>query len=332
MSNVTPQFGLSILPWSIDGLSYEKVLNLAKRAEELGYDSIQVAVQFTPLFYGRVERGEVGVQEGYDKTYLKEVLDPLSLTVFIASKTERVRVGLNAAPLPLMPPFYWALYFTTLDILSNGRAIAGMCVGSAKQDFEVSGADMRRRGAITDEQLEIIVRLWKEDEVTFHGEFYNLREISLEPKPIQKPHPPILIGGLESSIPRALRYADYLCPFYVPPEDIKKRYRPQLEGGYVKIALYTILAVGDSREELEKAMPTALSLTSFYGRSYQEKRLRPEDVGVVGLPEECAEKIKEFQKAGVSYFIFDFQHHGVASTEFALRQMELFAEEVVPLL
>lgn len=325
-------FGLALLPWSVDKISYDNVLRLVRRAEELKYDSIQAVVQFTPLFYGRVKRGQIRAQEGYDETYLKEVLDPLSLATFTASKTERIRVGLNAAPLPLMPPYYWALYFTTLDILSEGRALAGMCVGSAKQDFEVSGTDIKKRGSITDEQLEIITRLWNEEEVTFHGRYYNLDRVSLKHKPIQRPHPPIFICGLESSIPRAIKYADYMCPFYVSPDDIKERYRPRLEGTRVKIALVTILAVGESPEELEEVMPTARSLTSFYGKAYQKKGFGPEDVGVVGFPEKCAEKIRDFKNVGVSYFIFDFQHHGIVSTEFALKQMELFAKKVIPML
>lgn len=326
------KFGLSLLPWFVDKISQRNILRLANLAEKLKYDSIQVVVQFTPLFYGRVKRGEVQVQEGYDETHLEEILDPLSLTMFIASKTEKIRIGLNAAPLPLMPPYYWALYFTTLDVLSNGRGLAALCVGSAKQDFEISSVDIKKRGAITDEQLEIITRLWKEEEITFHGQYYDLEKISLKIKPIQKPHPPIFIAGLEAAIPRAIKYGNYICPFYVSPQDIKEKYAPKIKGANVKIALYTLLATGKTQTELDEIMYTAKSLTSFYGGTYQNKRLRPRDIGVIGFPEECAAKIKDYEEAGVSYFIFDFQHHGLISTKLASRQIELFAEEVIPLL
>jgi alkanesulfonate monooxygenase SsuD/methylene tetrahydromethanopterin reductase-like flavin-dependent oxidoreductase (luciferase family) len=99
--------------------------------------------------------------------------------------------------------------FTALDILSDGRAIAGLGIGWSKDEYEVSGIPYKERGARADEYLEVLKKIWTNDVVEFKGRFYNIPASKIGPKPAQKPHPPILLGGFsQKTFSRIVNYAD----------------------------------------------------------------------------------------------------------------------------
>ena len=127
---------------------------------------------------------------------------------YIAGRTKRVRLGCSVHPMPYYNPIMLAKSIATLDQLSDGRAILGTAVGWNRQEMEALGFnDFEERGAYTDESIEVIRTLWTEKVPSFKGRWTNFGEVDFEPKPVQKPHPPIWIGG--ESKPTIRRVAKY---------------------------------------------------------------------------------------------------------------------------
>ncbi|HEY5024635.1 MAG TPA: TIGR03619 family F420-dependent LLM class oxidoreductase [Acidimicrobiales bacterium] len=132
------------------------------------------------------------------------VFDVFAYLSFLAGRTQRVRLGTHVYNLGLRHPFTSARAVQTADVVSEGRLELGIGAGWLRGEWDVAGLDFDRRGARLDEALEVCRRLWTEEQVAHHGRFFDFDAVMFEPKPVQRPHPPVLIGG-ES--PAALRRA-----------------------------------------------------------------------------------------------------------------------------
>lgn len=132
------------------------------------------------------------------------VHDACAYLSFVAARTERIRLGTFVYLLGLRHPFASARAFTTLDVVSGGRAEVGIGAGWLTTEWTAAGLDPSTRGRRLDEAVEVCRRLWTEPTVEHHGDFFDFEPVAFEPKPVQRPHPPISVGG-ES--PRALRRA-----------------------------------------------------------------------------------------------------------------------------
>jgi len=138
-----------------------------------------------------------------------KLFDTFGYLCFLAAKTKHIRLGTNVYLLGLRHPFIAARAIQTLDILSNGRAQVGIGAGWLRQEWEVAGLDPKTRGKRLDEALTICKKLWTQEIIQHHGEFYQFNEVMFEPKPIQKPHPPIYIGGeSEAALRRAVLHGN----------------------------------------------------------------------------------------------------------------------------
>jgi len=113
----------------------------------------------------------------------------------LAGVTRTIRLGTMVLVLPLRNPAYFAKEWATLDVLSNGRTILGLGVGWHEDEFALMGVPYRERGPRTSEAIEAIKALWAGDDVTFDGKYYRFQHLTIDPKPLQLPHPPIWIGG-----------------------------------------------------------------------------------------------------------------------------------------
>lgn len=135
--------------------------------------------------------------------------DAFSMLSYYAAKTEQIRLGSNVYLLALRHPFVAARSIQTLDILSNGRAEIGIGAGWLRSEWTAAGLDPATRGKRLDEALAVCKRLWTEDVIEHHGEFFDFDPVMFEPKPIQRPHPPIHVGGeSEAALKRAARDGD----------------------------------------------------------------------------------------------------------------------------
>lgn len=149
------------------------------------------------------------------------VFDAFAYLAFLAGCTERIRLGTNVYLLGLRHPFIAARAVQTLDVLSSGRTELGIGAGWLRQEFVAAGLDPRSRGRRLDECLAVCKRLWTEEVVEHHGEFYDFGPVMFEPKPLQKPWPPIHVGGdSEAALRRAARHADGWYGLQTKPEGV----------------------------------------------------------------------------------------------------------------
>jgi len=138
-----------------------------------------------------------------------KLFDAFGYLCFLAAKTQQIKLGTNVYLLGLRHPFVAARAIQTLDILSNGRAAVGIGAGWLRQEWEAAGFDPKTRGKRLDEALTICKKLWTENIIRHDGEFYQFNDVMFEPKPVQKPHPPIYIGGESSAaLQRVITHGD----------------------------------------------------------------------------------------------------------------------------
>jgi probable F420-dependent oxidoreductase len=188
------------LPVSGSWATTENVLYVARRAEELGYHSLWT-------FQRLLSDVDGGMGEPY-----RSVQDPLVTLAFAAAATERVRLGVAVVNMPFVTPVLLAKQATTLDVLSRGRLDLGLGLGWFPEEFIASGATKERQADRAKEFITALRTLWTADLVEFDGEFYRIPPTRAEPKPVQRPHPPILLGG---TAPGALRRAGRLADGWV---------------------------------------------------------------------------------------------------------------------
>jgi probable F420-dependent oxidoreductase len=177
--------------------SPENLGYFAGRAEELGYDSLWA---FHRLLIPA------------DKTKMApvyhSVLDPISALTFAAAHTSRIRLGVALVNLPFVSPAYLAKQAATLDVLSGGRFDLGLGTGWQSEEFVASGVSMERRGARAEDFLGALHTLWADEVSSYEGEFYTVAPSRMAPKPVQKPGPPVLLGGaVDAALRRAGRLA-----------------------------------------------------------------------------------------------------------------------------
>ena len=177
-------------------------VDVAVAADRLGYESAWLPehLVFPVDIRGQLIPGE----EHPPVPPSVPVFDACAYLSFLAGRTEQLRLGTFVYLLGLRHPFVSARGFATLDIVSGGRAEVGIGAGWLTTEWTAAGLDPRTRGRRLDEAIAVARRLWTEDVIEHHGEFFDFEPVMFEPKPVQRPHPPIVVGG-ESD--RALRRA-----------------------------------------------------------------------------------------------------------------------------
>src|SRR5438128_9433707 len=187
--------------------SAQAISKVAGRAEALGYGSLWTIERL--LWPVKPQTPYPVTPDGLLPEFYKYSLDPLDTLTFSAAHTKTVALGTSVLDIPYYNPVTLARRLTTLDLLSNGRLRVGLGLGWSKDEMDATGADMKQRGAMADEFLQVLKAIWTTNPVEFHGKFYQVPKSYIGPKPVQKPHPPIYMGAF---VPRALKrlakYAD----------------------------------------------------------------------------------------------------------------------------
>ena len=169
----------------------------SEQAEEAGYASLWT-----------FQRLLVPEGSGMDPVY-RSVLDPMVALGFAAARTSRIRLGVAILNLPFVSPAYLAKQATTVDVLSGGRLDLGLGIGWMPEEFAVTGGSTARRGARTEEYLAVLRTLWADEVSSYHGEFYTVPAGRQDPRPVQQPGPPVLLGGMSRpAMERAGRIAE----------------------------------------------------------------------------------------------------------------------------
>lgn len=175
-------------------------VEVSRRAEELGYASLWT---FQRLLFPADAEGP-----RWQPVY-RSVADPLVTLAYLAGQTTRVRLGVAVLNMPWFSPILLAKQAASLDIVSGGRLDLGLGLGWAPEEYVAAGAPFAQRGARAAEFVECLQALWSEDVTAFQGKFHTVPPAHVAPRPLQQPHPPILLGGTaEPALARAGRLAD----------------------------------------------------------------------------------------------------------------------------
>ncbi|HJS64951.1 MAG TPA: TIGR03619 family F420-dependent LLM class oxidoreductase [Nitrososphaeraceae archaeon] len=195
-----PQFGINA--------TKENLTRFVQIAEQEGFESLWV---YDRMLYA------INPQQPYPGTpdkrewpeFFKNNLDPLTTLAFIAASTTKVNLGTCIIDMTFHNPVTLAKEFTTIDILSEGRTICGFGIGWSKDEYLAANIPYEKRGERANEILQAMKNVWTEDIVEFNGDFYKIPKSIIDPKPVQKPHPKILLGGFSpKTFERMIKYGD----------------------------------------------------------------------------------------------------------------------------
>lgn len=190
------QMGFAI-PVSGSWATPARIREVCRRAEQLGYASLW---SFQRTLYP--EGSQI-------PAVYRSVHDPLAVSAYVAGLTERARIGIAVVNLPFYAPIVLAKALTSIDVLSGGRLDAGLGLGWNPEEFRAAGVPMQQRGARAEEFVQALRSVWADDPVEHHGALYEIPRGSVLPKPVQRPGPPLLLGGsAEPALRRAGRLAD----------------------------------------------------------------------------------------------------------------------------
>ena len=173
------------------------ITEIARAAERLGYESLW-------SFQRTLYPADDSIPVPY-----RSVHDPIAVSGYLAAVTEQIRIGIAIVNLPFYSPLLLAKMLTSIDVLSDGRLDAGLGLGWNPDEFAAAGVPIERRGARAEDFLAALRTIWTEDPVEYHGEFYDVPPGRVDPRPVQQPHPPILLGGgAEAALKRVGRLAE----------------------------------------------------------------------------------------------------------------------------
>ena len=243
---------------------------------------------------------------------------------YIAAKTKRLRLVTSVMVVPHRPAVLTAKMLATIDVLSGGRLVLGIGAGWMREEFEAIGApEFDARGKVTDEYIRAFIELWTKDKPRFTGDWVKFDNIVLSPKPVQKPYPPIWVGGESGpALRRTARLGDVWYPIGTNPAnplDSLPRFKAQV----ARLRKMTQEAGRDP-----KAVGLTLRVTQF-GEGMPAKAGDGERRLFSGKPAEIAADIKALAEVGVGHLDWGF---GGDKVEDILSAMQKFRRDVLPLL
>jgi probable F420-dependent oxidoreductase len=301
----------------------EGLTAIAEKGEACGFDII--APNDHIIVPGGIESTYPYTDDGiWPGAAVVECHEQLTALTFIAGKTERIRILPSVMVVPYRAPVLTAKIIATADVLSEGRITLGVGAGWMAEEIDAIGAPpFSERGIVTDEYIKIFKELWTSDNPKYEGNYARFSDLHFKPLPIQKPHPPIWVGG--ESKPALRRVARLGNGWY--PASNNPRFRvatPAQLAGRMDVLRQVCDEEGRDSAELD---------IGYFFTDGVHATERRDDAGarklMTGAPADIAGDIAAFGKAGVGTMIFIFQRPEVAAT---LDQMEWFSSEVMPLL
>jgi probable F420-dependent oxidoreductase len=304
---------------SFGGEGYFDVAEFARRAEALGFD--------------RITTGEDLMDGNPPRPTLLGI--PTMAAAAGATKTLRVMTGIVIAP--LYNPVLLAKLVGTLDLVSNGRVDFGIGISGQRGtqiEFDAVQVSVRTRGRRTNEMLEVMKRLWTEEHVTHHGRFFDFEDVTLLPKPVQQPHPPIWVSGRsDAAMQRAALLGDGWYPYLFTVRRLQRTNEAirQIAGeaGRDLTGFHWGLNQPTSISE-DRSIAMAQAVANV-GQRYVTPDRSAEDLAqalcIAGTPEDCVVGIQERVEAGVRDFNFSFLS---PDADGVFQQMEMFSRKVLP--
>ena len=313
---------LGIMIEGQENLTWDRWHRLAERTEALGFESLWRSDHFTPLVS--------------DDT--AEVLEAWISFATLADRTSKLRFGPMVTPITFRHPAVLAKMAASIDQLSNGRLELGLGAGWHDGEHKAFGLpypNMAERFERLEESLQLTIATWTQDNVTFEGKHYRLENITSYPKPVQRPHPPLIIGGngKRRTLPLAAKYGNEWNGGSQSPEEYKER-RELLRGmceGFgrdpdtVRCSLMLTLLIGRDDAQLKSRIEKHAEIMS---KNPQMADATPESLAetgwAIGTPSQIVEKLQQFEEAGAERFmlqIYDYDD---------MDQLETLAADVMP--
>ena len=283
---------------------------LVRRVEALGFESVWTGDHVS--FHGPIH-------------------ESLTLLASYVPITSRIRLGTAVYLLALRPPAIAAKATATLDALSGGRLIFGVGVGGENpKEFELCGVPHRERGARVTEAIDVVRTLWRDTPASFKGRFTQFENVSIDPKPVQQPGPPIWIGGRsDAALARAGRQGDGWMSYIIQPvryaQSVDKiRAAAQAAGRRLDSFAFGHLAFITLGRDWESAKAVWVQhLSRRYAQDFEPLARK---YGIIGTPEQCAEHLRHFETAGCNYIVFNV----IGAPEDERDQLERIAADVLP--
>ena len=194
---------------------------LARHAEELGFESFWVPEH--PIIPVHTTSPYRGAADGVIPDPYLRILDPFVALARASAVTQRIKLGTGICLVPEHNPLLLAKEVATLDHLSGGRFIFGIGAGWLKEETEIMGGDFPHRWSQTKEAILAMKELWTRDEAEYHGTYYDFPAVRSFPKPVQKPHPPVFLGGTaRHAFKRVVEWGDGWMPNRISADDIRR--------------------------------------------------------------------------------------------------------------
>jgi probable F420-dependent oxidoreductase len=302
------RIGISLGDGALDSDSPDRLLDFIDRCESWDIDSVWVSDRIAAP---------------------RPTLDPVVFMAFLASRMRNMKFGTSALVLPTRHPVVLAKQLATLDFLCKGRLLLVVGIGGDdSRDFDATGVRKEERGRRGDETIVLLKKLWTEEQVTFEGQFYSVRDLTLLPRPYQKCGPPIWVGGRsKAAYRRAGRLADGWLVSSVTPSEVAAgiaaiRNHAAEVGRQVPDDHYGVLVPFCFARNTEEALRAA-------GPSIRRRQdISPEDYAGLGTVEQVRQKIEEYVAAGATKFVM--RPYGPKDTH--EDQVKMLAKEVIPMI
>jgi len=308
-----PQFGVALENFcpAPDEPNIDTILAYAERAEALGFASIWAWDHIL-----------LGTRRPFP------FLESLSTLTAVAATTRRLRLGIGVLVLPLRNPVVLAKVLAGLDQISKGRLVLGLAAGWYEREFQACGVPFAERGKIFVQNLEVLKRLWTEERVDGAVGGYVFNQATMLPRPVQRPHPPLLIGGyVDRVLRRVARHGDGWLTYFYTPETFRATWAKirafAEEAGRDPAELRNVsqlpICVAASYEEADR------SVKAFIGRYFDVAPWSEStvDSAIRGTPAQCAEQLAAHLDAGV-------EHICLIPSGYGPDQLEVIAREVLP--
>ena len=299
-----------------EGLEYEDIKRIVIECERLGFDSVWLKDNFIPWLQAYIS--------GWNINEKQTMLECWTTLSSLAAITKRIRLGAILVNLYRNPSIL-AKMVSTLDVISNGRLEFGLSAGWYEREFEAYGIIFPKssvRVGMLEESIKIIKKMLTQHQVSFKGKYYSIAKAVCNPKPIQKPCPPIWIGGGgKKTLELAAKHADAwnygLCTYdkYLNKLSFLKNYCKVIDRNHEDVvkAWQGMMLLGEDEEELKRKMDIL------------HKRVRRSSgLVIVGTPEKILKEIERYVSIGVNYFTINYLDLP------ELRSLQLFAKNIIP--
>lgn len=333
------EFGIRV-PNSGPLSSKENIVKAAQNSEELGFDTIWLHDHV--VWSSEMHRHHIssGAAEALDDAQEANFFECMTTMSYLAAKTKNIQIGVACLVMPLRNPIYAAKQCATLDHLCDGRLLVGVGLGSKatrdSSEFDVFEVPIKGRGNRTDEYIEAMKAIWTQPMASYEGKYLKFDNAEIHPKPLQKPHPPVWVGGwMDQAAVRAGRYGEGWIPGWLSPKEMARgcellRNAAEEAGrdpAGIKIAVEKLAAIARTRDEaMTLALPTIRESSHTYERDVDNIQFAL-DRHIIGSVDDVRRRIDEFIEAGVQHFELKLIYPDMDTMQ---KEMLLWSEEIIP--